>query len=171
VAWDTVSLSGTIANALITGTTAVTSSPGNAGSLAASGAGTIRGGFYGPAANEVGLVWTLRDAAGSIAVGTFGAATGAAPSDRRLKRGVAPAGRLANGLNLYSYAYLGDNRRFTGLMAQEVLADPRFAEAVLTDEDGLMRVDYGRLGLAPPDFAAMAAAGERAMAIYRASAV
>lgn len=169
VAWDSVSLSGSISGALFSGTTAVASTPGTSYSLAAGGTGTLRGGFYGPSANEVGAVWTLHDATGSGAVGSLGAATGTAPSDRRLKRDIVPAGRLANGLDLYDYAYLGDERRFTGVMAQGLLADPRFAGAVLADADGLMRVDYAQLGLAPPDFAAMVEAGEQAMSIYRAS--
>jgi hypothetical protein len=169
VAWDTVNLSGSITGNLISGTTSVGSSPGTSYSLAAGGTGTLKGGFYGPSANEVGAVWTLHDATGSGAVGSFGAATGVAPSDRRLKRDIKPVGRLANGLDLYDYAYLGDERRFTGVIAQDLLADPRFAGAVLAEADGLMRVDYAQLGLAPPDFAAMVEAGEQAISIYRAA--
>jgi hypothetical protein len=174
-AWNTVSLSGTISGDLISGTASVAGNPGGSLSLAKSGKGTISGGFYGPTANEVALIWTLHDSKGSNAVGAFGAATGGstcitcAPSDRRLKREIAPSGRLANGLALYSYAYLGDERRFTGVMAQDLMEDPRFASAVIADADGVMRVDYGRLGLALPDFAAMAAAGERAVDLYRAA--
>jgi len=177
MAWDTVYLSGTISGDLISGTAAVINNPGNSLSLAKSGKGTISGGFYGPTANEVALIWTLHDSKGSNAVGTFGAATGVScftcttPSDRRLKRDISPAGRLANGLALYTYAYLGDARRFTGVMAQDLMEDPRFASAVIADADGLMRVDYGRLGLALPDFAAMAAAGERAVHLYRAAGI
>jgi len=175
--WDTVSLSGTISGDLISGTASVAASPGGSLSLAKSGKGTISGGFYGPTANEVALIWTLRDGKGSNAVGSFGAANGLScltcvtPSDRRLKHEIAPAGRLANGLALYTYAYLGDERRFTGVMAQDLVADPRFASAVITDEDGLMRVDYAQLGLIPPDSAAMAAAGERAVSLYRGGGV
>jgi len=72
--WDTVSLSGTISGDLISGNASVSQSPGNSLSLATSGKGTLRGGFYGPAADNVALIWTLRDAQGSNAVGTFGAA-------------------------------------------------------------------------------------------------
>jgi hypothetical protein len=91
----------------------------------------------------------------------------AAPSDRRLKHDVETIGQLANGLRLYSYSYLGSDERFAGVMAQELLLDPRFASAVQQDEDGLMRVDYAAIGLRPSDFAAMAAAGEAAMSRYR----
>jgi hypothetical protein len=168
--WNNVSLTGTISQNVFTGTAAVTSVPANAASISASATGTINGGFYGPAANEVGLIWRLQDAAGSLAVGTFGAAAKVAPSDARLKTDIVPACRTASGLKLYEYGYLGHPRRFVGVMAQDLAADHRFAEAVLVADDGLMRVDYGRLGFVPPDLAAMAEAGERAMAIYRAAA-
>jgi hypothetical protein len=168
--WNNVSVTGTISQNVFTGTAAVTSVPANAASISASATGTINGGFYGPAANEVGLIWRLQDAAGSLAVGTFGAAAKVAPSDARLKTDIVPAGRTASGLKLYKYGYVGDARRFVGVVAQDLVADPRFADAVLVADNGLMRVDYGRLGFIPADFAAMVEAGERAMAIYRAAA-
>jgi hypothetical protein len=90
-----------------------------------------------------------------------------APSDLRLKHDVATIGQLPNGLKLYAYSYLGSDERFTGVMAQDLLLDPRFASAVQQDADGLMRVDYGSIGLEPVDFAAMAAAGEAAVSRYR----
>jgi hypothetical protein len=71
--WDTVSLSGTISGDLISGKASVVQSPGNSLSLATSGKGSLSGGFYGPAADDVALIWTLHDAKGSNAVGTFGA--------------------------------------------------------------------------------------------------
>jgi hypothetical protein len=88
-------------------------------------------------------------------------------SDRRLKHDVAAIGQLPNGLKLYAYSYLGSDERFTGVMAQDLLLDPRFASAVQQDADGLMRVDYASIGLEPVDFAAMAAAGEAAVSQYR----
>jgi len=178
IPWNSVAFSGSISTTvdngistgnIFTGTAAVTTAPGNAASLAASGTGVIGGSFYGPKANEVGLSWYLQDANGSFAVGIFGAPR-VAPSDARLKTGIVSAGRTASGLKLYEYGYLGDARRFVGVMAQDLAADRRFAGAVLVADDGLMRVDYGRLDLIPPDFAAMAEAGEHAMAIYRAAA-
>ena len=90
-----------------------------------------------------------------------------APSDRRLKHDVETIGQLPNGLKLYAYSYLGSDARFTGVMAQELLLDPRFASAVQQDADGLMRVDYASIGLQPADFEAMAAAGEAAVSRYR----
>jgi hypothetical protein len=178
IPWNSVALSGSVSTTVIngvstgnifSGTAAVTSAPANAASLAASAAGSFGGGFYGPTANEVGLSWYLQDAKGSFAVGIFGAPR-VAPSDARLKTDIVAAGRSAGGADLYEYAYLSDPRRFVGVMAQDLMTDPWFADAVLIDNDGLMRVDYGRLGFIPPDFAAMAEAGERAVAIYRAAA-
>jgi hypothetical protein len=73
--WDTITLTGTISGNVIRGTTSVLQSPGNSLSLAPyNSKGTLSGGFYGPTANEVALIWTLHDAKGSTAVGTFGAA-------------------------------------------------------------------------------------------------
>ena len=90
-------------------------------------------------------------------------------SDRRLKHDVETIGQLPNGLKLYSYSYLGSDERFAGVMAQELLLDPRFASAVQQDADGLMRVDYTSIGLQLADFEAMAAAGEAAVSWYRAT--
>lgn len=78
-----------------------------------------------------------------------GAKLGAAwiGSDRRLKEAIEPVGVDARtGLTLYEFNYIGDpDRRHVGVMADEVLkVDP---EAVSTDHDGFMQVDYGRLGI------------------------
>ena len=102
-------------------------------------------------------------------LGSFGAKAGTAPSDIRLKQEIAPAGTLPNGLRLYSWRYLGGKHRFTGVMAQDLLADPRFARAITRDADGLMRVDYAAIGYAPANFDTMLAEGEQAIAAYRAT--
>lgn len=100
--------------------------------------------------------------------GSFGAKQGAAaPSDVRLKAEVAAAGMLPNGLALYHWRYLGGTHRFTGVMAQDVVADSRFAGAVLIDRDGLMRVDYAAIGYSPANFALMQKEGEAAITLYR----
>jgi C-lobe and N-lobe beta barrels of Tf-binding protein B len=70
--WNALSLSGTISGANVSGTTAITSSPGNATALTASGSGVFSGGFFGPAAVELGIVWSVRDSNGSVGIGTFG---------------------------------------------------------------------------------------------------
>jgi hypothetical protein len=55
------------------------------------------------------------------------------------------------------------------VMAQELLEDPRFADAVVERVSGLMMVDYDRLGLNPPDADAMRRAGMAAVRTYEAS--
>ncbi len=69
--WNDVSVSAAIAAASnrFAGTTAVSSSPANSAGLKASATGTISGAFYGPAAQQLGAVWTLGDGTSS-AIGT-----------------------------------------------------------------------------------------------------
>ena len=163
-AWNDVSLSGSISGNTFSGTTAASSAPGGTLSLKASATGALKGGFYGPAADDVGAVWTLSDGRGA-AVGAFGAAK-QAPSDRRIKRDIRPEGRRRDGLRLYSFRYLADNRRFVGVLAQDLLGDARFAPAVVTGPGGLMLVDYGQLGLDVTDLPQMREAGFAAMSLY-----
>lgn len=75
--WNSVSLSASFAGgqSVFAGTTAVTSAPGNSLSLAANATGTLVGSFFGPAAQELGAVWTLFDGTRS-ATGTIGARSG-----------------------------------------------------------------------------------------------
>jgi len=68
-------------------------------------------------------------------------------SDLRLKRDVHEAGMLPNGIKLYTFHYWNDDRVFLGVMAQDLLADPRFADAVTQHESGYYLVDLGKLGL------------------------
>ena len=84
------------------------------------------------------------------------------PSDLRLKTHVTRAGETASGLDLYSFRYLGEDREFLGVMAQELLADEHNRDAVEAGADGYFRVDYARLGLASLATDEMRAAGERA---------
>jgi hypothetical protein len=84
------------------------------------------------------------------------------PSDRRLKADVKCVGEVTNGMNLYSFRYIGEDHEFRGVMAQELLADERNRGAVEAGADGYYRVDYARLGLASLTSDEMRAAGERA---------
>ena len=83
-------------------------------------------------------------------------------SDRRLKTHVNRVGGTAEGLNVYSFRYIGEDREFRGVMAQELLADERNRGAVELGADGYYRVDYAGLGLANFVTGEMRAAGERA---------
>ena len=82
-------------------------------------------------------------------------------SDRRLKTDVKRVGE-ADGVSLYSFRYIGEDRQFRGVMAQDLLADERNRGAVELGADGYYRVDYAGLGLARLATEEMRAAGERA---------
>lgn len=73
--WNDVSISASIAagTSHFSGTTAVTSNPGTMFSLSNSATGHIVGGFYGPAAEEIGAVWSLSDGTSSALGGVMGA--------------------------------------------------------------------------------------------------
>lgn len=68
-------------------------------------------------------------------------------SDRRLKEHIRLVGQdAATGLNLYEFSYIGgDDRRFRGVMADEV--EPRFPEAVHYNALGYASVNYDLLGI------------------------
>lgn len=67
-------------------------------------------------------------------------------SDRRAKENIALVGvDDATGINLYEFNYLGDDRRYRGVMADEVI--DVMPDAVSVNEDGFMQVNYGMLGL------------------------
>jgi hypothetical protein len=98
--------------------------------------------------------------------GVGGSGTGSY-SDARLKRDIRPAGLLPNGVKLYSFRYRNDARSFVGVLAQDLVADPRFRHAVTTDASGLYLVDLKALGLdVQGDSEAFRAAGVAAAAGY-----
>ncbi len=66
-------------------------------------------------------------------------------SDMVLKHDIVRLGTLDNGLGLYRFAYVGSDRAYVGVMAQEVQAV--MPEAVVKGRDGYLRVRYERLGL------------------------
>lgn len=90
-------------------------------------------------------------------------------SDRRLKVEIEAAGCTPAGLPLWSWRYYNGKTRFIGVIAQELMFDLRFADAVVVDRDGLLRVDYSRLGYVPPQHGRMIIEGEAAIADYRAA--
>ncbi len=68
-------------------------------------------------------------------------------SDRRLKRDTRPIATLQNGLQLYSFRYIGDDVFYVGVMAQDLLKQAEFKDAVRTTSDGVYVVNYEKLGL------------------------
>jgi len=73
--WNDVSVTANISSGTnrFSGTTAAASSPGNSMSLSGSATGRVDGAFFGPAAQNLGAIWSLSDATGS-ALGTIYAA-------------------------------------------------------------------------------------------------
>ena len=61
--WNDISVTASIAagTSKFSGATAVTSAPKSAFTLNSSATGSINGGFYGPAAQNIGAIWTLSD--------------------------------------------------------------------------------------------------------------
>ena len=163
--WNTVSISGALSGSNFSGTTAATSAPGTTYALTGAATGNVTGALYGPTANEAAAVWTLSDGTRS-AVGVFGAPQTTAPSDRRIKRDITHVATTAEGLKLYRFRYLGDDTVFEGVMAQDLLENPLFARALVAREGGLFEVDYGLLGVTPPQFARMQAVGRTAAAVF-----
>lgn len=76
-------------------------------------------------------------------LGRAGAAKGGALlSDRRTKENIVKVGKLNNGLNVYSFNYIGQNITQIGLMADEVeKVNPK---AVLTMPNGIKAVYYDK---------------------------
>lgn len=64
-------------------------------------------------------------------------------SDMRFKENIKRVGKLANGLATYAFNYIGNKAQQFGVMAQEVMGV--IPDAVHTDDDGVMYVDYGRV--------------------------
>ena len=88
------------------------------------------------------------DRTGQI-IGAVGAVGGglASSSDRRLKENIVKVGVDENtGLNLYDFNYIGESKRYRGVMADEV-ESAGYAAAVALGEDGYKRVYYDALGL------------------------
>jgi hypothetical protein len=89
-------------------------------------------------------------AGGGRGGGGFGGARGRGGgggrrSDIGLKHDVVLLGHLDNGLGYYRFSYLGSDKAYVGVMAQEVEAV--MPGAVTRGGDGYLRVHYDRLGL------------------------
>lgn len=87
---------------------------------------------------------TLSDLGGFL--GGAAAVMKAWPSDERLKENVELVGvDQRTALNLYEFNYIGDDRRYRGVMAQEV--EMVYPDAVETNGMGIMAVRYDLLGI------------------------
>lgn len=77
--------------------------------------------------------------------GGGGRGGGGRRSDAALKHDIVLLGYLPNGLGLYRFSYIGSNRAYVGVIAQEVQTVA--PEAVTRGRDGYLRVFYNRLGI------------------------
>ncbi|WP_245326958.1 tail fiber domain-containing protein, partial [Bradyrhizobium sacchari] len=66
-------------------------------------------------------------------------------SDIALKHDIALLGHLGNGLGYYRFSYIGSDKAYVGVMAQEV--ESVMPDAVTRGSDGYLRVHYEKLGL------------------------
>lgn len=90
---------------------------------------------------------------GSSGLGEVGSFLGGAASiakvfgysDRRLKENIIQVGTGDHGIALYEFNYIGQARRYRGVMADEV--EQVMPEAVIIGEDGFKQVNYGMLGM------------------------
>jgi hypothetical protein len=68
-------------------------------------------------------------------------------SDKRLKRSIRLLARLHNGLKIYAFKYLWSDVVYVGVMAQDLLKNPTWKDAVITKANGFYEVNYAMLGL------------------------
>ena len=77
--------------------------------------------------------------------GGRGGGGGGRRSDLWLKHDVVLLGRLDNGLGYYRFSYVGSDKAYVGVIAQEVEAVK--PDAVTRGRDGYLRVYYDKLGI------------------------
>jgi len=69
------------------------------------------------------------------------------PSDQRLKREIYQLTKMPNGIKLYSFKYLWSDDVYVGVMAQDLLSNSQWKDAVFTSNTGYYSVDYSKLGI------------------------
>ena len=77
--------------------------------------------------------------------GGRGGGGGGRRSDIALKHDIVLLGHLSNGLGYYRFSYIGSDKAYVGVMAQEV--EKVMPDAVTRGSDGYLRVYYDKLGL------------------------
>jgi hypothetical protein len=77
--------------------------------------------------------------------GGRGGGGGGRRSDIALKHDIVLLGHLGNGLGYYRFSYIGSDKAYVGVMAQEV--EQVMPDAVTRGSDGYLRVYYEKLGL------------------------
>ena len=80
-------------------------------------------------------------------------------SDIALKHDIILLGHLDNGLGFYRFAYLGSDKAYVGVMAQEVQAV--MPQVVARGSDGYLLVRYDKLGVKFQTYEQWLASGAR----------
>ena len=88
-----------------------------------------------------------------------GGGGGGRRSDIALKHDIVLLGHLSSGLGYYRFSYLGSQKAYVGVMAQEV--QTVMPEAVTRGSDGYLRVHYEKLGLTFRSYGNWLAGGAR----------
>ena len=104
----------------------------------------------GPAAIPASIKWQRRNSltvSASVRFELPPGSSGRYTSDRRLKRDIHLLTTLDSGIRLYAFRYLWSEEVRVGVMAQDLLADARYADAAIMTPSGYYVVDYARLGL------------------------
>lgn len=79
-------------------------------------------------------------------LGAVGSIAGAAliASDFRLKDNITLVGKSPEGINIYTFGYIGQDGLYQGVMAQELLGT-KFNDSVVTKDNGMYAVNYNNL--------------------------
>jgi hypothetical protein len=75
--------------------------------------------------------------------GGFGKAIGGMFSDVRLKEKIEKTGKSPSGIPTYEFNYIGDNNRYSGVMAQDLIE--MNIDAVSVDDSGFYKVNYNNI--------------------------
>jgi hypothetical protein len=92
-----------------------------------------------------GGAMAARGGGGGFGGGGRGGGGGGRRSDIALKHDIVLLGHLGNGLGYYRFSYIGSDKAYVGVMAQEV--EQVMPDAVTRGSDGYLRVYYDKLGL------------------------
>jgi hypothetical protein len=75
--------------------------------------------------------------------GGFSNAIGGMFSDIRLKEKIEKTGKSPSGIPVYEFNYIGDNNRYSGVMAQDLIE--MNIDAVSIDDSGFYKVNYNNI--------------------------
>jgi hypothetical protein len=106
-----------------------------------------------------GGAMAARGGGGGFGGGGRGGGGGGRRSDIALKHDIVLLGHLGNGLGYYRFSYIGSDKAYVGVMAQEV--EQVMPDAVTRGSDGYLRVYYDKLGLAFRTYRAWIAGGAK----------